>query len=277
MRCVGIRAVLMGQQGSGKTSSIRTLLKCGLDVRAIFTEANSLVVLADVLDKLRYAYIPPYGGMGARKWAVLESVLNTVNTASNKVLQDMPKVEPTAHRQAIELIKQLAAFKTATGDNLGSVDSWGTDCVLVIDSLTGLNKMFATLNVGAKPIRSQPDWGVAMDNLHRLVDMIATETSCHIIVMAHVEMLTDELTRDDAKLMPHTIGRKLAPVLFSEFGDIILAEKRGADFYWSTANPRAALKNVHLPLSDKLSPTWEPVIAEWRRRNHQALNQTNKP
>lgn len=263
----GLRTVIMGPQGTGKSYSLRTLLGLGLEVFPIFTEINALSALADVLPQLHWKYIPPYQNLG---WSTMRDILVKVNALSNKALQDTAKIEPAKHVQAIRLLDQLAKFEDNTGKDWGAVHEWGNDRVLVIDTLTGLNKMMKSLCVGAKPILTQPDWGVAMDNLHRLIDMLATETTCHIVITAHVEYQKDELTNDSAKLMVHTLGRKLAPVLFSNFGDVVLTERQGTVFYWTTENPNADLKAHHLPIKAKQQPSFAPLVAEWRKRKEQA-------
>jgi hypothetical protein len=53
-------------------------------------------------------------------------------------------------------------------------------------------------------------------------------------MISHIEREIDEVL-GGSKVMASTLGRKLAPKLPRYFSDVILAEKTGAKFSWSTA------------------------------------------
>jgi hypothetical protein len=135
----------------------------------------------------------------------------------------------------------------------------------VIDSLSGVNIMAMNLVVGSKPVKHQGDWGVAMDNLERLVQKLCIDTKCHFVLIAHAERETDEV-QGGSKIMAATLGRKLAPRLPRFFSDVVLADKQGTKFTWSTAAVGADLKARNLPIADGLPPDFGQIIASWKKQ-----------
>jgi hypothetical protein len=66
--------------------------------------------------------------------------------------------------------------------------------------------------------------------------------------------------------MAATLGRKLAPVLPRFFSDVILSERQGTKFTWSTASVGADLKARNLPVADGLPPDFGAIIASWKKQ-----------
>lgn len=258
------KVLLMGPQGTGKTTSLRTLLHVQpkIEVFGIITEPLTLEVLADILPQIHYKLIVPY----APDWSVLADVGRKVNTMSNEALQKMKGIEQTKFTQWLDIIDACNNFVDQNGVSFGDVAKWDHTKVLFIDSLTGVNKAARALVAGAKPNLTQPDWGTAMSNLQMFVDTLAVSTRCSLIIIAHVEQMFDEVTGGGQRLMVSTLGRKLAPVLPANLGDIILTKREGTSFYWSTADPRADLKAHNLPLSEKLQPSFVPLYTTWGKR-----------
>ena len=62
----GPKIILLGDSGTGKTHSIRTLLDAGLTPFIIFTEPG-MESIGDILDQCHYTYIKP----GVAGWDTL--------------------------------------------------------------------------------------------------------------------------------------------------------------------------------------------------------------
>jgi hypothetical protein len=255
--------MLCGTTGTGKTHSIRTLVEAGLEVFVLFTEPG-MEVLADLpKDKLHWKYIAP----SSPDFADMISSAEKINTMSFEMLTKLPDINKRKYAEFVSVLTCLSNFICdRTGQAYGSVDSWGPDRVLVVDSLTGLSLMAMNLVTGSKPVKSMADWGVAIDNLERLITKLCVDTKCHFVLTAHLEREVDEVT-GGTSLMASTLGRKLAPKLPRYFSDVIHVKRDGAKFVWSTASTNVDLKARNLPLAENLLPSFGQIYASWKAKN----------
>lgn len=260
----GMNVLLMGPQGSGKTTSITTLLQVpNLRIFCEFTEPRFDILGQEFLNnpRVHWHYTPPV----AAGWATLIQNAKQVNTMTNEALQKMTSVEGAKYVQFISLLQNCNDFVDQHGQHHGDVMQLGTDCVYVIDGLSGINRMARGLKVGAKVALTQPDWGACQQVILSFVEALTTNTKCHFVLIAHVERELDE-TMGGSKIMVRTLGRKLAPALPDNFSDIILTAKVGDKFFWDTANPQADLKTGFSTLGSALPPSFVPLFHAWNER-----------
>lgn len=264
----GFRVLLLGPTGTGKTHSIRTLVEAGLVPYVISTEPGISSVLGDIpSEKLHWKYIPP----AVAGWDVMLSNAKKIHTLSFKALSGLEQIDRQNYGQFLEVVTTCANFVCdRDGISYGSVDSWGTDRVLVVDSLTGLSKMAMNLVVGAKPTKNQGEWGVAMDNLERLMDRWTCGIPCHFIMTGHLEREKDEVT-GAIKNFPSTLGTKLPPKVPLLYDDVIMTKRQGTDFYWTIEDPNTDLKTRHLGMTGKFPPSFGPVFEAWKRQGNVVL------
>lgn len=258
----GINTLLLGGSGSGKTTALKTLIASGVKVFGIFTEPGFDVV-GDCSDKdLHWHYIAP----ATVDWSSMIDSARKINTLSFESLAKLGDINKTKHSQYIQVLESLSSFKCdRCGENFGKIDDWGTDRCLWVDSLSGLNVMAMALQVGTKPVKSMADWGVAMDNLEWLIRNLCVITKCHFVLVAHAERETNEIA-GGSQIMASTLGRKLAPKLPIYFSDVVLAQRVGDKFTWSTAAIGADLKARNLPISDGLAPDFGQILTKWKSR-----------
>ncbi len=255
----GANVLLMGASGAGKTYAIQTLIAKGITPFCVFTEPGFEVLGHIPPDKLHWHYIKP----ADQDWASMIDSATKINTLSFESLTKLADISKKSYDQFIDLLRSLNDFKCdRDGRSYGDVCKWGTNRALVLDSLSGVNIMAMNLVVGSKPVKHMGDWGVAMDNLERLVQKLCIDTQAHFILIAHTERETDEVM-GGSKIMASTLGKKLAPKLPRFFSDVVLAEKRGDKFIWTTVNPTADLKARNLPLADNMPPNFGPIIDNW--------------
>lgn len=263
------KILLVGGSGGGKTHSIRTLLAAGKEVFCIFTEPGMEVLSDCDPARLHWHYIAP----SSTPWAQMIDSATKINTMSFESLTKMPDINKRQHTEFIELLSTLANFRCdRTGEVFGPVDDWGTDRFLVIDSLSGLNIMAMNLVTGTKPVKSMADWGVAMDNLERIITKLTTDLTCGLVLTAHLERETDEMT-GGITLMASTLGKKLAPRLPRFFSDVIHARRDGDKFSWSTATFNVDLKARNVPIGENLSPSFVPLLSAWEARHFSNPNE----
>lgn len=259
----GVKEMLCGATGSGKTHAIRTLVEAGLEVFVLFTEPG-MEVLADVpSDKLHWHYIPP----ASPDFADMITSAEKINTMSFEMLTKLPDINKKKYHEFVDVLVCLSNFTDdRTGQTYGAVDDWDSSRVLVLDSLTGLSLMAMNLVTGSKPVKSLADWGVAIDNLERLLVKLCVDTKCHFVLISHLERETDEIT-GGTSLMASTLGRKLAPKLPRYFSDVIHVVRRADKFLWSTVTTNVDLKARNIKLADNLAPSFVPIIEAWRKSN----------
>lgn len=261
--------MLLGGPGSGKSYSIGTLLKAGLEVFVIGTEPgfeesiiDACVAMRCDRAKLHTRYIPPVK-------TTLQTFMNTakqVNSLSFESLTQMKgSFEKPQYQQFMELLKCLENFTDDNGTSFGGVDSWGPDRALVLDSLSGLNIMAKDWAIGAKPVPAPGEWGMAMDQEERLINLLTSNVRCAFVLTAHVEREQNEVTGGTINTVG-AIGKRLAPKLPRFFSEVVHVHRLGASFYWSTITEMYDLKKRSLPLGDKLEPSFVPIIEAWRKR-----------
>lgn len=261
----GMNILLMGPQGTGKTTSITTLLGVeDIEIFCLFTEPRFDILGQDFLShpRVHWTYVPPV----AAGWSTLIANAKQVNTMTNEALQKQNSVEGAKYTQFIKVLETCNDFVDQRGEHFGDVAAWEADRVFVIDGLSGINRMARGLKVGAKVALTQPDWGACQQVILSFLEALTTGTRCHFILLAHVEREVDE-TMGGSKIMVRTMGRKLAPALPDNFGDIILSTKVGDKFSWDTANPQADLKTGFISsISSSLPPSFEPMFRNWKQR-----------
>lgn len=256
----GVNIMLLGDSGSGKTHAIRTLLEADLEVFVLFTEPGMETLSDTPSDKLHWHYVPP----ASPDFASMIDSAKKINTLDFKTLSNLGDIDKRKCTEFIDVLVCLSNFKCdRTGQEYGAVDSWGSDRVLVLDSLSGLNISAMNLVAGTKPIKSQGDWQVAVDNLERLIIKLCVDTECHFVLTAHLERETDEVT-GGVTLVSATLGRKLGPKLPRFFSDVIHVKRIVDKFTWSTMTPNLATKNRYLPIKSDLQPSFAPIVKKWK-------------
>lgn len=251
--------MLVGGVGSGKTHAIRTLIDAGITPFVLFTEPGMRTISDLPKEKLHWAYIPA----ATSEWDTMIDSAKKINTMSYKSLAGLTDINKRKYSQFLEILGCLHDFKCdRTGESFGDVSSWGADRAIVVDSLSGLNRMAMDLVVGSKPTKAMSDWGVAMDNLERLIDKLCYDTRCHFVLTAHLEREQDEVS-GAIRNMPSTLGRKLAPRLPRNFDDVVLCDHKNGKFFWSTMSNNTDLKARNLTMSENLPPSFVPLIQSW--------------
>jgi hypothetical protein len=191
---------------------------------------------------------------------------NKINTMQLDTLAKMQDPNRSKHNQFIKMLEALNDFPDdRTGQKFGCVDSWGAGRALAVDGMAGLARAAMSLVVGGKPVRNQSDWGIAQDQVEKIVRMWTDNCKCHFVLITHVEREQDQIL-GGIKLMVATLGKALAPKLPPMFSDVILAERSGSNFTWNTGSSMADVKSRNLPISEKLPASFGPIIEKWKSR-----------
>lgn len=265
----GTNVLLMGPAGTGKTHSIGTLVETGVEVFYLGLEPGLESLLGYFTDKGKP--IPPnlhWHQLEAPKASFLDMIdsARKINTMSLDTLAKMVDPKKSSHDQFIKLLESLNNFKDdRTGESFGAVDTWGSGRALVMDGMAGLCRASMALVVGGKPVKSQSDWGIAMDNVERILRMLTDSCRCHFVLIAHVERETDAVL-GGVKIMLSTLGNKLSPKITPMFSDVILTVREGLKFTWDTGSALADVKTRNLKIAQGLEASFKDVMAKWRSR-----------
>lgn len=258
----GAKIMLVGDSGTGKTTSLLTLLEAGLEVFVIATEPGYSVLYDKPNPKLHVMYVKPsYGNMHT----LLQSAKNTASM-TYEGLSKQQDSSRSANNRFVPLLQGLMQFKDdRSGELFGNAGTWGTDRALVIDSFSGLCEAVMSMVVGMRPVVALPEYQVAQKQAYALIQQICYDFRCHFVLISHAERETDEVN-GGSKIMAQGIGKKLAPQLPKIFDDVVLTVRNGTEFSWDTANSQAQLKTRNLAISAKLPPSFQPIIESWKRR-----------
>lgn len=260
----GPKVLLMGDSGTGKTSSLQTLIDCGITPFMIATEQNAVQELNKFpAGKFHYKYIPPGPGTDVDFGSALD-MLKKVNQLSYELLTKVSDPFKQAHNKLVEVVAACKDFTSdVDGRNYGDASKWGTDRALVLDSLSGLSDMAFALVVGNKPVRAMPDYQVAQQSLRMLLN-IAVSINSPFVLIAHLSREKDEIT-GGTTVTASTVGQKLGPDLPRMFSDVIRTKREGTKFTWDTADAQAIVVGRHLPIAQNLVPSFFPLIENWKK------------
>ena len=264
-------SLVMGPAGSGKTSSLATYAKAGIELFVIVTEPTGVDSLYDSWERLsldlkllHYSVVPPT----SPGWKALLEMVAKSNLMSYKDLSELKSgIGKEQMKQYDKLVRSIANFvDDRTGSSFGDVTSWGSGRAFAIDSLSGWSHIALQNTVGFKPSPHQGEWGIAMGNIHSLLLTLSSDIKCYFTLTAHLEKEPDEIT-GMARVTVSTLGKKLAPKVPYFFSEVIRARKDGeGKFRWATIDSDSDLKNRALPASREIAQDFAPIIAAHQRR-----------
>lgn len=267
----GPKIILMGEPGSGKTDSIRTLIEAGLKVFVVFTEPGMEVLLDarrgrkvyTCADGLHWRYHP----VATPSWTDLALIAKLIHEFSYKQLtQQAPlgREKYTAFMDSIATMSNLKCERCnqvfGPMDHLEPYNQW---CI-VQDSMSSLSLAALYSHIGNKPGIHEGEWGVCMGNLERLFNKFAYDVPSMMVMTAHIEQEPD--STGTPRMMVSTLGKKLAPKVPRAWSDAILATREGGTFNWSTTDMGAFLKTRNFDFSNKIPPSFVPVVQQWHKR-----------
>lgn len=267
------RVLLLGDPGSGKTDSLTTIIKSGLELFVLVTEPGGVESLVDAcnrrslpLDKLHWSVVSPT----PPGFTALRSMVSTVKAMSYKDIAEIKQGVGKPQMEACEhLLRMIENFHCdRTGRDYGDVTEWDDSRAFAMDSMSGLNLIAMQHTVGYKPSAHQGEWGIAMNLEEQLILKLTSDCKCLFTLTGHVDRDFDTVL-GTSRLAPAALGSKLGPRIPRFFSEVVRAYRDATGFFWSTADSQISLKNRALSVSSKLEPSFEPIINVYRRRKEQ--------
>lgn len=271
----GFKVMLLGDTGGGKSYSIITLAKAGLEVFILYTE-NGMAAINKALSeipagereilssRIHWHYIKP----APFDITASKTMLDTMSKMQSAQMSSLLDSNKAKYNQLVEVYACMANFYCQRSKKYyGMVDSWGTDRVFVIDSLSGLSLMALYLIIGGKPGTHEGEWGMAMGQVEKLINAMCLAVPTNFVLLSHLEREPSPL--DGAmKLSASTLGKKLAPKLPRYFDEVAVAFREGTTWWWSTNYANADTKSRTLGFKDKMPPSFVPLVETLRAQGN---------
>jgi hypothetical protein len=280
----GPKILLEGPAGTGKSFAMGTLVdwaqKNGQEVFILFTEQGGLESL---LGYWRDTSTPPFNRRepapipDCLHWHVVRTpaigldglLANATRTGqlSYQALTQWTDPDRSRNNPWERLLKTLQDFPCdRTGKTYGNVGMWSNNRILINDSLSETANACFRMVLGAKATASQPEYGVAQQNLLSWVRWMTQFLQCTFVLTAHVQRQTNEVT-GSTSVMTKAIGKALGDEMSPLFSDVILTVRDGLNFYWDTAAPGVDLKTRYLPIQSKIRPDFSLIMDKWLQRS----------
>ena len=249
-----VKILLLGDAKSGKTGSLVSLVKAGYNLRILDFD--------NLLDILKYK--------------ILEECPARLGSVEFRTLRDKTKAGPNGavidgKPQAwVNAIRMLDNWKyDADGETIdyGKPAQWGSDTILVIDSLSRLCDAAYDFHESIIPRGRSGDfdgravYGNAQDDVEKVIGMLTSPSfGTNLIMIAHGTYM--DLPDGTKKIFPQGVGQKLSPKIPQYFPNYIRyknsAGKRSiqlnSDAMIDLANTNpAALNEKSLPIETGLA------------------------
>lgn len=268
--------LLFGPAGSGKTASIATFAKAGIETFVLGTEPGFAESLIDHATRINAPLSKIHWATALPKTSGFSAMSAMTEKISALSFEDVAKIKvgigkDQTRAAAMGVLTLLQDFKCERdGKSYGDVTSWGPDRCFVLDSLSGLSLISWYLTVGHKPTAHEGEWSIAMNWIHDLLLKLTSDRSCYLVVTAHDEKETDPISGAN-KVYVSTLGRKLAPKIPKFFSDVVKTYKSGTSdkdvkYLWRTIDTASDLKNRSLPIGEALEPNFKAVTDSYQKR-----------
>lgn len=214
------KLLLIGDAKAGKTGSLVSLVKAGYKLRILDFD--------NLLDVLKYM--------------ILNECPDKIDNVEFRTLRDARKTTPAGSvidgkpKAFIDGMKLLDHWKYTDEDgaevDLGKPKEWGSDTILVVDSLSRLcdaaydfrDSMAVVGRSGEKDGRAI--YGDAQDAVENMLATLTSGTfATNVIVIAHVQYM--EQGDGTTKGFPQGVGAKLSPKIPQYFPSVVLYQNKG--------------------------------------------------
>lgn len=227
------KLLIEGDSGSGKTGALASLVGAGYKLRILDMDNG--------LDVLKSYVIHQHPTMLASvEFRTLRDKRKA--TAEGPVIDGQPKA-------FISAIKMLDHWKYDDVD-LGKPSEWGSDCILVVDSLTMLSDAAFDFREPLTPRGKSGDYdkrATYFDAQGAIENVLALLTSesfrTNVIVISHIKYI--DMPDGTKKGYPTSVGSALSPRIPTYFNSVALCETKpgGKRTLQTIANAMIDLKN----------------------------------
>lgn len=270
----GPKILLEGPSGTGKTYALGTLTDWAaarnIPVRVLFVENGLEALQGYWVDRGKEIPANLAWHTMAIKPLDLKSLMSAAEDVG-KLSYEMLTKKVDANRAGNNAFHRILAAcadfpDDRTGTKLGAVDSWDSQTIFAIDSLSEVSNAAMKMVIGSKPTAAPPDYGVAQNNLMNFLRLLTQGCRCTFAMTAHVDRDKDEVS-GTVKVMTKSIGKALYGDIPPLFSDVILTVRDGDKFFWDTAAYGVDTKTRSLGYRSKIEPNFSLILDKWEARN----------
>ena len=243
------KLLFVGDSGSGKTGALASLAAEGYKLRIIDTD-NGLDILRSYATEPKSPYV-------LRNPRIAENISYVTLTEKMRVLNSRavpstatvwPRLLSMLDHWRIAAPKLKPTDPTICEEDLGKVTSWGSNEVLVLDTLTSISQaafnyhcsMNGRLGAGYGASGSttnewRRDIGAAQAMVENLLILLKdTSIQCNVILNSHITFVEDKgQTRVEGELpsesgYPSSLGKALSPKVPQHFNTMLTAKIIGS-------------------------------------------------
>jgi hypothetical protein len=232
------KLLLLGDAKSGKTGSLVSLVAAGYHLRILDFD--------NLLDILKYK--------------ILDECPDKIDNVEFRTVRDKYKAgpsgsiidgKPTAWVTAIKMLDNWKYTDEEGNDiDLGKPALWGSDTILIIDSLSRLCDAAYDFHESIIPRGKSGDfdgravYGNAQDDVEKVLAMLTSKTfGANLIVIAHG--IYQDLPDGTTKIFPQGVGQKLSPKIPQYFPNYIRYKNAGGKRVMQlTSDPMIDLANT---------------------------------
>jgi hypothetical protein len=227
------KLLLIGDAKSGKTGSLISLVRAGYKLRILDMDN-----LLDILKYMVQRECPEF----------LENVEFRTLRDRRKATEGGSVIDGKPHA-FVDAIKMLDRWKYDDID-LGIPSQWGSDCILVIDSLSRLcdaaydwRETLVPRGSGGQ-FDARAVYGDAQDAIEQLLATLTSPTfATNVIVIAHIQYM--DLPDGTKKGFPQGVGQKLSPKIPQYFPSVV---------FYKNHNGKRTIQTNSSPLIDCSNP-----------------------
>ena len=266
-----VRGLIVGYPGSGKTGALASLLDAGFKLRILDFDGNyqSLLAFANpkALHNLDIVTLQDKMAGSNQKGLIAEK------GQAGPAQYVLPEGIPTAFNDALNLLTHWRYKEDDEIIDLGRPNTWGSDTVLVLDSLTAAAE--ASLLRAQKFHNRNPGnmsfnvWGHAVSDFMRMIKLMRADSNkYHLLCLGHIRPIgpadylgagDDEeikaakldAIKDDViptRLFPIGVTKPNSQELHKDFTTMLLAEQ----VVKPTGKKRVLKPTTNLPLDLKV-------------------------
>jgi AAA domain len=249
------KLLLIGDAKTGKTGSLVSLVKTGYHLRILDFD--------NLLDSLKYQ--------------VLRECPDMLGNVEYRTLRDRYKQTPLGpaldgRAQAfVNAMKMLDKWSYDDVD-LGTPAEWGSDCILVIDSLSRMCDAAYDFHFNiARPGKSgeidgRAIYGAAQDAVEMVLSNLTSDTfKTNVIIIAHIAY--QDQPDGTKKGFPQGVGQKLSPKIPQYFSSVVLYTnvrdkrtiKTNSTALVDLANPKPFEMSPELPIETGLATFFQTL------------------
>ena len=271
---LGPKVTLMGLGGTGKTYALGTLAEWaernGFELAILFTEQGLESFLGYFRDKGKEPPACVYWHQQTTRPISLKALMQTADSVGKLSYEALAKSVDSnrggANNAFYAILGSCANFiDDRTGKSLGSVDSFPHNRIFAMDSLTETANAAMKMQIGARPMASPGDYGVAQNSLMNFLRLCTQGIVCPFVMTAHVDREQDPVTQA-TKIMIKAIGKALATEIPTLFSEIIYTTREADKFYWDTAAYGVDTKTRTLGIKSKIEPNFALIFDKWKVR-----------